>query len=315
MAWVYPDGSGGGANTIQLLKFTSWTVGSSLARLSVPAVDTNWHTVTLAFKGTNINIYLDGALMISTNDPDPYTNGGIIVDMTAASAFSLGVKDVVVTTLPIEADNDNYSVLENTSLVMGSPGVLGNDVGTGLTAAQVSGPTNGVLTLNSDGSFTYTPNTDFVGTDSFTYQASNGETNSNVATVSLSVTPFAANNDSYTVMANTTLTVGVPGVLGNDTSGGKSLTAVQVSGPTNGALTLNANGSFTYTPNNGYVGRDSFTYQANNGQTNSNIATVSLAVTPAPPTASNDFYTAAENSVLTVEAPGVLVNDTGGVEH
>ena len=84
----------------------------------------------------------------------------------------------------------------------------------------------------------YTPNTGFVGVDSFTYQASNGQTNSNIATVSISVTPFVANNDSYSVVENTALTVAAPGVLGNDTSGGASLTAVLVSGPTNGILTL-----------------------------------------------------------------------------
>jgi len=231
MAWVYPDGSGGGANTIQLLKFSSWIVGSSLGQVSVPAVGTNLHTVALAFQGTNIDVYFDGALKISTNDPAPYTNGGIMVDMTASSAFSLGVKNVVVTTLPVEANNDSYSVLENTSLMVEAPGVLGNDVGTGLTAVQVSGPTNGVLTLNSDGSFTYTPNSGYIGADSFAYQASNGQTNSNIATVSLNITPFLASNDSYSVVANTILSVGAPGVLGNDTSGGESLTAVLVSAP------------------------------------------------------------------------------------
>ncbi len=320
-AWVYPEGSSGGSDKIQLIKFTGWTDPNTLTgfqqvlgQANLSSVGTSWHTVTLAFHGTNIDVYFDNQLKISTNDPvSPLTSGGIIMDMMPyPSTFTLGVSNVIVTTLPVAANNDSYSVFENTSLVVGSPGVLGNDVGTGLTAVLVSGPTDGVLTLNSDGSFTYTPNSGYIGADSFAYQASNGQTNSNIATVSLNITPFLASNDSYSVAANTILSVGAPGVLGNDTSGGESLTAVLVSVPTNGVLTLNANGSFSYTPNNGYIGADSFTYQANNGQTNSNIATVSLAVTPDPPTANNDFYTMAESSFLTVGAPGVLANDSGG---
>lgn len=90
--------------------------------------------------------------------------------------------------------------------------------------------------------------------------------------------PVAA-NDSYTTLANTTLTVSAPGVLSNDTDAdGNPLTAVKVTNPAHGTLTLNANGSFTYTPAAGYVGSDSFTYKANDGTADSNVATVSIAV-------------------------------------
>jgi len=51
-----------------------------------------------------------------------------------------------------------------------------------------------------------------------------------------------------------------------------------VSGPTNGTLTLNANGSFSYAPNAGYTGPDSFTYRANDGAADSNVATVTITV-------------------------------------
>ena len=61
--------------------------------------------------------------------------------------------------------------------------------------------------------------------------------------------PPVANNDSYSTVVNTTLTVGSPGVLANDTDpDGDSLTAILVSGPTNGTLNLNTNGGFSYTP-------------------------------------------------------------------
>jgi len=57
-----------------------------------------------------------------------------------------------------------------------------------LTANLVTGPSNGTLVLNADGTFTYRPNANFIGTDSFTYQASDGNLLSNVATVTITVT-------------------------------------------------------------------------------------------------------------------------------
>jgi VCBS repeat-containing protein len=109
-------------------------------------------------------------------------------------------------------------------------------------------------------------------------------------TLSISVTapntPPVANNDTNTTLKNTTLNVTAPGVLANDTDAdSEHLTAIKITGPVNGTLTLDASGSYTYTPNTGYVGTDTFTYQANDGTTDSNIATVSILVTepPSPP--------------------------------
>jgi len=94
--------------------------------------------------------------------------------------------------------------------------------------------------------------------------------------------------DSYTTAEDTALLVNAPGVLENDTDvDGDALTAVLVSGPSHGTLTLNANGSFTYMPALNYSGADSFTYKANDGQADSNVTTVNLTIDvkrPQPPT-------------------------------
>jgi VCBS repeat-containing protein len=211
------------------------------------------------------------------------------------------------------AANDSYTAAEDTTLSVAAPGVLANDVGpagTTLTAVLVARPADGALTLNSDGSFTYIPTTGFTGTDSFTYQASDGPYLSNVATVTFAVAPLVANNDSYSTAENTALKVAAPGVLSNDTDPGSlPLTAVLVAGASHGSATLNSDGSFTYTPATNFFGFDSFTYKTTNGSVTSNVATVSITVGQ-PPVANNDSYNTAENAALSVVAPGVLSNDT-----
>ncbi len=103
--------------------------------------------------------------------------------------------------------------------------------------------------------------------------------------------PPTATNDNYNTNQDTALTVpdGSTDVLANDTDpNGDTLTAIKVSDPSNGTLTLNSNGSFTYTPNAGFSGTDTFTYKANDGQADSNVATVTITVASAgdttPPT-------------------------------
>jgi hypothetical protein len=93
-------------------------------------------------------------------------------------------------------------------------------------------------------------------------------------------------NDAYTTTQDTPLSVAAPGVLGNDIDG-DPLTAVLDSGPASGALNLNADGSFSYTPTASFSGALSFTYHANDGVSDSNTARVVINVTTAgntPPT-------------------------------
>src|SRR5204863_350204 len=134
----------------------------------------------------------------------------------------------------------------------------------------------GALTLNPNGSFTFTPTLNFNGPATFTYKANDGTADSNTATVTLTVTPVndapVAATNSYSTNEDTALTITAPGVLGNDTDvDGNPLTAVLVSGPSpaQGTLTLNANGSFTFTPALNFNGPTTFTYKANDGTADS----------------------------------------------
>lgn len=129
---------------------------------------------------------------------------------------------------------------------------------------------------------------------------------------SLALSPPVAQNDSYKVAQNGILKISGNGVLANDTSNGKTLSALLVSNVRNGTLTLNANGSFAYVPTLNFHGTDSFRYVATDGTTISNIANVTITVTQMilSPIARNDSYMVNENSTLTVHGNGVLANDT-----
>ena len=192
-----------------------------------------------------------------------------------------------VTHVPVAVD-DSYSTNEDVPLSVSAPGVLQNDVNvddTPLSAVLVNGPSHGSVQLNSNGSFVYTPVTNYRGTDTFTYRADNGAHVSNVATVTITVNPVnsapVARDDSYTTEESERLNVPAPGILGNDYDvDGQTITAVLVNPPQHGMLMLNPDGSFVYTPNQYFSGLDGFTYRASDGQLQSNLASVTITVTP-----------------------------------
>ncbi len=105
--------------------------------------------------------------------------------------FDIGAHEFTRNVQPTAAP-DTYGTFQNTILEVSAPGVLGNDEdedGDPLEAAHVDGPTNGTLSLNADGSFSYAPDTDFTGSDSFTYRATDGVTPSAPARVMIVVLP------------------------------------------------------------------------------------------------------------------------------
>ncbi len=188
--------------------------------------------------------------------------------------------------------------------------MLGNDRTAGGSAAVVSGPANGSLTLNANGSFTYTPDAGFVGNDSFTYSVSDG-TNTSNATVTLNVlNAVPRTGGEWLEVTNGRSVSG--NLLTNDFDpDDDTLTVSLVSGPSHGDLVLNADGSYTYTADTNYDGPDSFTYSVSDGE-DSSTATVSITVANPAPAASGDFYNVAHDTALTVTAAkGVLANDSG----
>jgi hypothetical protein len=213
---------------------------------------------------------------------------------------------------PPVASDFGEQVIENHALtVSAKKGVLVHQ-SRGVTAVLDLNAANGTVTLNADGSYTYTPNAGFIGIDTFTYQARSAGGLSNVATVTLNVIdpPPAAKPDSYRVFVNGALTIGATaGVLANDTDPqNAALSATLVSGPAHGSLTLNADGSFTYTPNAGFFGPDSFSYSAQRPGAMSSPATVTINVVNQLPVVQAVSYQVNENASLKISAPGILAN-------
>src|SRR5690606_17019837 len=149
------------------------------------------------------------------------------------------------------------------------------------------------------------------------YLVSDGTAESAVATVTINVEPAndapIVGDDAYTVAEDETLVVGggqglvtLPGgLLDNDSDpDGDPLTVSLVTGPQHGSLTLNEDGTFSYTPHENFFGTDTFTYVASDGTATSGEATVTIEVTAVndAPIVGDDEYAIGEDEVLTIDA-------------
>ncbi len=206
----------------------------------------------------------------------------------------------------LAAVNDAASVDEDGSVnidVLANDLPLVDDVGTlDSSATLITEPTKGTAVRQGDGSFIYTHTGPEIGvsstTDTFEYEITQGSFSS-TAEVTVTINPVdnapTAVDDEYSAGHGASLTVtSANGVLTNDSDPeGSGLTAVKVSDPAHGTLTLNADGSFTYT-NDGASDDavvDTFTYMANDGTNNSAPATVTInvaALNPDPPSVTVD---------------------------
>ena len=197
---------------------------------------------------------------------------------------------LALSVLPV-AVPDTHTMKHDRTATVPAPGVLKNDIDLlgSTTAILTANPTHGTVNLRADGGYTYVPDAKYVGTDVFRYRPSAllGLTTATTVTITITNAAPVAVNNSYTAVTAQTLSVGAPGVLGNDTDGdGDGLTAQLVDGGGNGSLDLNANGSFTYTSGGSFTGARTFTYRVTDGITWSGTATVTInvsaAATPAP---------------------------------
>ena len=191
---------------------------------------------------------------------------------------------------PPVANDDAYTMNMGTVLNVPAPGVFANDhddVGFTLDTYTPTSTQGGTVVVNADGSFTYTPpSPTYFGTDTFQYTIKDAPGLTDSATVTITIrnpNNPTANNDAYSTVKNTNLTVAAPGVLQNDSIGAVgSLAAVPgtIATAHGGSATLNADGSFTYVPPAGFTGTDTWVYQATNGAGGTDDSTVTVTVFP-----------------------------------
>lgn len=173
---------------------------------------------------------------------------------------------------------DTYVFPSTQPLAVASPGVLKNDSGGSLAAVLISAPLNAAsFTLNANGSFTYTSKNG-TSTDTFSYKATNANGSSNVATVSLAPNqPPVAVNACLSTPTNTSLNGTLTATDEPASQPDAYMLVTDPIGPFKGNVTINPNGTFTYTPNNpGYVGMDKFKFRVTDqlGLTSTGIVTV-----------------------------------------
>jgi VCBS repeat-containing protein len=214
-------------------------------------------------------------------------NGGL-AQRDIAVAINGSYNDAPVTS------SDAYATNEDMTLTVPAAGVLGNDTDVdspSLSSVLVSGPGHGSLTLKPDGSFIYTPDANYNGSDSFTYKANDGSADSNIATAHITINPMndapVAHNDAASVTEDQSVLLNV---LSNDIDvDGDSLGIISLSGQKSalGAFISIEGNQIRYMADAdsfdllgaGATVADSFTYTVSDGHGGLNTATVNLTVT------------------------------------
>ncbi len=187
-----------------------------------------------------------------------------------------------------EAADDSYELNEDeTFVVLAHEGVLVNDRDPDehnqLVPYVVTEPQHGFVTLNGNGSFTYTPILNYFGTDSFIYEVRDGRGGSDTGRVNLTINSVndapIARGDGYRTFYTETLEVSAEeGLLRNDIDVDEDNLSISITQqPEHGTVTLRGNGAFSYKPDGEYLGLDTFEYQIDDGNGGTDTAVVSIS--------------------------------------
>ncbi|WP_019503124.1 Ig-like domain-containing protein, partial [Pseudanabaena sp. PCC 6802] len=342
--YTISDGMGGSdtatvtvtvTNTIpDAINDSTTTAGGMGVSVSVLGNDTdpNGDTLTIASVGSPTM----GSTSIDTMSTPSSTDDVVVytptTGFTGTDSFTYVISDGMggsdTATVTVTVTNTAPDAVNDTATTPGgmatSISVLANDTdanGDNFTITGATGATNGTTSIdtmgttsNTDDVVIYTPNTGFVGTDSFTYTISDGMGGSDTATVTVTVTNTVpdAINDSTTTAGGMGVSVSV---LGNDTDpNGDTLTIASVGSPTMGSTSIDTMSTpsstddvVVYTPTTGFTGTDSFTYVISDGMGGSDTATVTVTVTNTAPDAVNDTATTPGGMATSIS---VLTNDT-----
>ena len=257
--------------------------------------------------------------------PNANWNGSDLVVFKAVDVWgdtSTISTNATITVNPVndkpDAVDDSYSTPENQTLsVNAARGLRANDSdvdGDALTVSKLTNPAHGAVTVNADGSFTYVPQADWSGTDTFRYAVQDASGLRDTATATIVVTPInhapVAVDDALETNEDVPLTVSDATLLANDSDPeGDALSVVYTGSASHGDWNASTR---VYTPRRDYNGYDTLYYKASDGSLLSNEAKIVIRVKPVndAPVAANDNYQTNQNTALVVSAAnGVLKND------
>ncbi|WP_418338495.1 retention module-containing protein [Pseudomonas citronellolis] len=235
----------------------------------------------------NGTLVLDSSNGKYTYTPDHDYNGNDSFTVVVGDGQGGTVESVVNITVtavndePVTADNSNTTA-EDTAV---SGQVVASDVDKDpltYTLKPGSEPQHGTLVLDSsNGKYTYTPDHDYNGNDSFTVVVSDGQGGTVESVVSITVTAVndapIAHDDSATIDEDHSVTIDV---LANDTDIDSSSLSVTGASASHGSVTINQDGTLTYTPDANYGGSDTIVYTISDGDGGTSSASVTVGITP-----------------------------------
>ena len=292
------------------------TINVSLLNGYIPEISDSFEVITFGSANASgldfSGLILSGLDAIEDSldvDEDAILNGNLLTNDIDSLGFTPTIN---ATNIVLSVDGTAKSLTE----INGDTVVVGQEI------TLVSGA---LLSVNSDGSFTYDQNGVFntladgeTSTESFTYTLADTDGNADTAQVTFTINgqndaPIA-DDDSYSTNEDENLIIdALAGVLNGDIDIDANLLTVTVdTAPNNGDLTLNPDGSFVYNPNANFNGIDTFTYMVNDGDGGIDTGTVTITVNPVNdnPTAQIDTLSTDEDTALTIEASSLLINDT-----
>jgi len=269
-----------GGTGLEVTAFTSPSSGT----LSIAADGSYSYTPAAGFSGTVSSMY-------TVTDDDGQTDTAVLT----LHVTPVAVADTDTTTAGAAITRDVAA------------GVLADDRGTGLTVTSFTTPSSGSLSIQSNGSYTYTPAAGFSGTVVSTYTVADGEGQTTTSTLTITVAPLAVDDTDATSHGTSITRVSGDGVLGNDLGTGLQVTGF--TSPSSGSLSIQSDGSYTYAPVAGFSGVVSSVYTITDANGLTDTATLTISVTPV---ATNDTdATTAGTAISRDAAAGVLPDDLG----
>ena len=273
--------------------------------------DSTTSTGTLTFAKTTDPIH--GTVLFNSNGTYTYTpnsnfNGtdSFTYTVTDSALGESKVNTVTITVNPVSdlVVNDITATIQEGTVL--SSTITGTTTSGGvLSYTKTTDPVYGVAVVNMDGSYTYTPETNYHGTDSFTFTVVDSNANESLTgSITITITPVVGLT-AADVSVSTDEDVMFTGSLttGTSTTSGGTLTFTKVSDPLNGVAVVNSNGDYTYTPNSNYSGIDSFDYSVTDSVTLESLTkTVTITV--------NEVSDLTVTDVITTVSEDVVLNST-----